>query len=41
MPDGRDVIVIENIEGQPLYPKVKVIKYKGVKLEEPYTMILE
>jgi HD-GYP domain-containing protein (c-di-GMP phosphodiesterase class II) len=41
LPDGRDVIVAENIEGQPLYPKVKVIAYKGVKLEQPYITILE
>jgi len=41
LPDGRDVIVAENIEGQPLYPKVKVISYKGLMLEQPYITILE
>lgn len=41
LPDGRYGIVSKNIEGQPLFPEVKIIKYKDVDIVVPYRTILE
>lgn len=41
LPDGRDAIVAKNIEGQPLFPEIKIIRYQEIDIMVPYRTILE